>query len=369
MAEVKVRAEGLRFPEGPVALADGSVLVCEVERGTLTKVTPAGEREVVAECGGGPNGAAAGPDGRIYVANNGGFDWDESAGFLVCVACSLPIAGRIEAVDIATGEAETLYTECDGRPLEAPNDIVFDAAGGFYFTDSGHWRGRVEQSGAIYYAQPDGSGIVAAVDSFPAPNGIGLSPDGSRLYVSSTQAGRLWYWEVESPGRPPRRQDLLRPRRSELPLEPGDLRPPRLPRDRRRGQRLPGQHPQRHLRRQPLAATSSNTFDRRPLHHQHLLRRPRPPHRLRHRRRPRQALRDRPGPAPACPSTSTSADLPFFFVPGVPVKVEDHFLFERIDDFVEALRNLRDGEEDRVAVVGDRVDVATRAARRDRSAP
>lgn len=186
MAEVKVRAEGLRFPEGPVALADGSVLVCEVERGTLTRVTPAGERVVVAACGGGPNGAAAGPDGRIYVANNGGFDWDESAGFLVCVACSLPIAGRIEAVDLATGEAETLYTECDGRPLEAPNDIVFDAAGGFYFTDSGHWRGRVERSGAIYYAQPDGSRIDAVVDAFPAPNGIGLSPDGRTLYVANS---------------------------------------------------------------------------------------------------------------------------------------------------------------------------------------
>jgi gluconolactonase len=200
MTEVKVRAAGLRFPEGPVALADGSVLVCEVERGTLTRVTLAGALEVVAETGGGPNGAAAGPDGRIYVANNGGFEWDESAGFLICTACALPIAGRVEAVDIATGETETLYTECDGRPLEAPNDIVFDAAGGFYFTDSGHWRGRVEQAGAIYYAEPDGSRITAVVDSFPAPNGIGLSPDGSRLYVSSTQAGRLWFWDVDSPG-------------------------------------------------------------------------------------------------------------------------------------------------------------------------
>jgi gluconolactonase len=200
MREVRVRGEGLRFPEGPVALADGSVLVCEVERGTLARVTPAGERETVAECGGGPNGAAAGPDGRIYVANNGGLEWDESAGFLAPVGCALPIAGRIEAVDLATGAAETLYTECDGRPLEAPNDIVFDAEGGFWFTDSGHWSGRVEQSGAIYYARPDGSSIVAAVESFPAPNGIGISPDGGRLYASSTGAGRLWFWEIEAPG-------------------------------------------------------------------------------------------------------------------------------------------------------------------------
>lgn len=200
MGTVRVRAEGLRFAEGPVALADGSVLVCEVAGGRLTRVTPAGERETVAECGGGPNGAAVGPDGRVYVANNGGLEWDESGGFLAPVGCALPIAGRIEAVDLASGATEVLYAECDGRPLEAPNDIVFDADGGFYFTDSGHWGGRVEQSGAIYYAQADGSSIVAAIDSFPAPNGVGISPDGRRLYVSSTGAGRLWFWEIEGPG-------------------------------------------------------------------------------------------------------------------------------------------------------------------------
>ncbi|WP_027931473.1 SMP-30/gluconolactonase/LRE family protein [Amycolatopsis thermoflava] len=59
---MKEIAIGLRFPEGRVALDDGSVLVVEIERGTLSRVSPDGSVTVVADCGGGPNGAAIGPD-------------------------------------------------------------------------------------------------------------------------------------------------------------------------------------------------------------------------------------------------------------------------------------------------------------------
>src|SRR5258706_1117807 len=68
-------AEGLKFPEGPIAMADGSIVLVEIRRGTLSRVTPDGRIEVVAELGGGPNGAAIGPDGAAYVCNNGGFEW------------------------------------------------------------------------------------------------------------------------------------------------------------------------------------------------------------------------------------------------------------------------------------------------------
>ena len=75
--QLKIReiASGLRFPEGPIAMADGSVVLVEIARGTLSRVTPAGKVEVIAELGGGPNGAALGPDGKVYVCNNGGFNW------------------------------------------------------------------------------------------------------------------------------------------------------------------------------------------------------------------------------------------------------------------------------------------------------
>jgi gluconolactonase len=66
---------GLAFPEGPIALDDGSVLVVEIAAGNLTRVDPAGIVTVVAHCGGGPNGAALGPDGAVYVCNDGGLEF------------------------------------------------------------------------------------------------------------------------------------------------------------------------------------------------------------------------------------------------------------------------------------------------------
>src|SRR5690606_36009067 len=77
-------ATELQFPEGPTPLADGSVLVVEIPRGTLSRVGPDGTVSVVAECGGGPNGSAIGPDGAVWITNNGGcFEWIDVGGILV----------------------------------------------------------------------------------------------------------------------------------------------------------------------------------------------------------------------------------------------------------------------------------------------
>ena len=70
-------AGNLQFPEGPVARPDGTALVVEIRRGSLSRVGTDGKVEVVADLGGGPNGAAIGPDGACYVVNNGGFSWSK----------------------------------------------------------------------------------------------------------------------------------------------------------------------------------------------------------------------------------------------------------------------------------------------------
>jgi gluconolactonase len=184
-------------------MPDGSVILVEIERGTLTRVAPDGRTEVVAECGGGPNGAAVGPDGRVYVCNNGGFAWIDDGPFRRPgdELADDYRGGSIQAVDLASGAVETLYTECDGRALNGPNDIVFDAEGGFYFTDLGKRRGGSLDQGAIYYATPDRRRIERLVFPILTPNGIGLSPDGKTLYAAETHGARLWRWDVLGPGR------------------------------------------------------------------------------------------------------------------------------------------------------------------------
>lgn len=203
MSELRELTTGLRFPEGPVVMDDGSVIVVEMQAGRLTRVTADGQTTTVAETGGGPNGAALGPDGRLYVANNGGsFQFEEADG--VNVPHQPPPesweGGRIESVDVESGDVEVLYTECEGHPLRGPNDLVFDAHGGFYFTDHGVRLERSSDRTGIYYAQPDGSSIVEVAFPMDSPNGIGLSPDGDRLYVAETFTGRVWWWEISGPG-------------------------------------------------------------------------------------------------------------------------------------------------------------------------
>src|SRR5262245_7715010 len=114
----KELATGLRFPEGPVAMPDGSVILVEINRQTLSRVTPDGGVHAIAKLGGGPNGAAMGPGGKIYVTNNGGFEWVERPGKLFPITQANDYAGgRIQIVDPETGKFETLYDACDGRRL------------------------------------------------------------------------------------------------------------------------------------------------------------------------------------------------------------------------------------------------------------
>src|SRR5512134_2002587 len=122
----RVLASGLRFPEGPVAMPDGSVVLVEIERRTLSRVTPDGKVHVVASLGGGPNGAAMGPGGKIYVTNNGGFEWVDRPGKLFPATVAKNYAGgHIQVVDPDTGKFDTLYDACDGHRLRGPNDLVF----------------------------------------------------------------------------------------------------------------------------------------------------------------------------------------------------------------------------------------------------
>lgn len=200
MSAVEIVAEGLQFPEGPVWMQDGSVIVVEIAAGRITRVLPDGRTEVITTPGGGPNGAAIGPDGALYVCNNGGFEWMRQDGLLIPGHIAADYTtGRIERIDLSTGKVERLYAECDGRALSGPNDIVFDADGGFWFTDLGKIREHATDHGGLYYAKADGSGIRCAVYG-PNMNGVGLSPDGRTVYTALTMERTVLAFDITGPG-------------------------------------------------------------------------------------------------------------------------------------------------------------------------
>ncbi len=208
-------AEGLQFPEGPIAMADGSVVLVEIRARTLSRIAPTGRRSVIAELGGGPNGAAVGPDGAVYVCNNGGaWGWAEGEANMPGPPPAVYTGGSIQRVDLRTGKFTTLYDHCDGKPLNSPNDLVFDGQGGFWFTCYGQSDGEVRRLGGLYYARVDGSKIIRWRSAQISPNGVGLSPDRRVVYMNDCMMGRLYAFDLLRPG-------VMAPEEPNSPAPPG----------------------------------------------------------------------------------------------------------------------------------------------------
>jgi gluconolactonase len=203
-------SRGLGFIEGPVALDDGALLFTDIGEGRVMRRDADGSIDVAADVGGGPNGLAATSDGALLICNNGGMGIATTPDGLRRpdgTRGARPIQPGIQRVGPG-GSIEIITTSHAGGSLLAPNDLVVDEHGGFYFTDFGAVQGRAVDPGGLYYADTDASSVEAkelvhvAAPTVPLtqPNGVGLSPDGSILYVAETASGRLWSWAVEAPG-------------------------------------------------------------------------------------------------------------------------------------------------------------------------
>lgn len=210
LIDARVLAEGFGFPEGPVWMPDGSLALCDIEAGEILSVAPDGSRSVLARTPA-PNGLALGPDGGLYVADNGGFFTfvHHESGTIPTHEAPSTGSGAILRVDPVDESVTTVLESCDGRPLVAPNDLVFDAGGGIWFTDHGV---RVPRSGSgddpaahegspgLLWCRHDGSGAIGVAWGLDAPNGVGLSPDGRTVYVAETYRGDVYAFDVTGPG-------------------------------------------------------------------------------------------------------------------------------------------------------------------------
>ena len=77
-------------------------------------------------------------------------------------------------------------------PKKKPNDLVSDDQGGIYHTVTG--------SGEVYYTPAGTDKLIAVIGDIKTPNGLILSPDGTKLYVSASQPREVWAYDVKSDG-------------------------------------------------------------------------------------------------------------------------------------------------------------------------
>ena len=223
-SSITILSSNLKYPEGPIHCSDGSIMLVEIMGEQLSIVPPeGGASKKIADLPGGPNGAAVGSDGKIYICNDGGFEWipiPDATNPIIWVPGNQPpkgkyLGGKLQKVDTSNGQVTKLFTECTereyppgtahppwGTPFELRglDDLVVDELGGIWFTDYGKIRERDRDITGVYYVSPDGKSITQKIYPLNSPNGIALSPDGKRLYVAQTFERKIFYYEIPEPG-------------------------------------------------------------------------------------------------------------------------------------------------------------------------
>src|SRR5690242_16042540 len=183
-----VLASGLEFPEGPVWLGPERVAFTEI-RGQRVSLWERGALRPLAHTGGGANGATLGPDGALYVANNGGLSLGHEGKW----TAPEPIAGRIQRVGL-DGTVRDVATELPGTPPNRPNDLCFGPDGLLYYTDPHNWE-DLANLGVGRVARTTLAGRVELVAEVPAfPNGIAFGPD-DRIYVAQSVTQKILVME------------------------------------------------------------------------------------------------------------------------------------------------------------------------------
>lgn len=170
---VKLLAEGLAFPEGPAFDPEGNLWCTELQAGNLVLWSnDSFERYPV---GGAPNGLAFGKGSQGWVC-----DAQRNA---------------VGLYDPATDAWQVLGGTLEGRPLNMPNDLAFDADGNLVFTCPG--GSDEEPVGYVCCLRPGGE-LTKIGDGMYFPNGLAFMDGGRALVVAETNRQRLWRGEWDA---------------------------------------------------------------------------------------------------------------------------------------------------------------------------
>ena len=182
LGKVEKVAGDFAFTEGPAwDPKDGSLYFSDIPNATIHKLSADGTLSKFTTESNHTNGILIAADGRM-------------------LACQMD--GQVVAYNTETGEYKTLANEHDGKRFNAPNDLVIDQVGGIYFTDP-LFRAPTplpQEVQAVYYIDKSGN-VSRVTEAIAAPNGIGLSPDGKRLYVCPSKQSEMLAYDVQGPGK------------------------------------------------------------------------------------------------------------------------------------------------------------------------
>jgi gluconolactonase len=194
-------SNGFFFPEGPSQGPDGRIYAVEMGGQVVARFGADGVREEFAKIDGAPGASAWGPDGAVYVTNSGGLAFADGRPAGPGEPNS---GGSIDRVSPDGSEVVRLYTEWEGKPLGAPNDLVFDPEGNLWFTDPEHGDMFTEPvvwpKGHVFWARPDGSEIRRAATDYNLSNGIAIKNDGTTLLVAETLTSSILAHDITGPG-------------------------------------------------------------------------------------------------------------------------------------------------------------------------
>ncbi len=117
-----------------------------------------------------PVGAKFHKDGRLIVTDN---------------------AGELYAFNTKSTVRTTIADSFEGTPLKGLNDLVFDKSGGLYFTEPGD-SSATNPTGRVFYLPPGKDSELRLFQSNLAyPNGVAVSADGQRVYISEFTKNRI----------------------------------------------------------------------------------------------------------------------------------------------------------------------------------